>query len=567
MLVGSFVGMIFFGYLWRIKQLTKQQKKLEHEVKDRTKIIKKQSEELLQLDKLKSRFFANVSHELRTPLTLMLGPTDSLMNRDYIKEKDKKLLEYVYKNEKHLLNLVNEILDLSKLETNRLEIEEQIVNLHDLLTPLVAQFKSYGDSENVKFSFVNRIEKDYQIYLDTGKFEKIINNFLSNALKFTPKNGEVTLILKEQGNKFLILVKDNGSGIHPDDLPHVFERFFQSKQTDAQIQGGTGIGLSMSHELAKILGGRVWAESELGKGSIFYFEFPKKEALLESTPNEGFQPIITGQQAIEITTAEAIPKHLENKEQNTTILVVEDNPELRSYLQIILEEKYEVLTAENGKIALEILTQKSVDFIISDLMMPIMDGFQLLEAVKSKDRLRHLPVIMLTARADVKVKLRALRIGVDDYMIKPFREEELLTRIANLLKNYRVRISMSELAEPTISENPVPEIIIPEEDLRWLQIVEESVLKYLNDNRLNIDFLATQLAVSRSTFKRKIKRLSGLSPNDYLNEIRFNKVRELMEAKTVTSVKAAASEVGMKDVKYFSKQFKNRFGKLPSSYF
>lgn len=560
-----FIGMILFGYLWRVRRLVERQKKLESEVENRTKIITQQAEELKQLDQLKSRFFANVSHELRTPLTLMLAPTNSLLNRTYLSEKDKQLLGYVYKSEKQLLNLVNEILDLSKLDSNLLELKERVVNLYDFLEPLISQFKSYGDSENINFSFINELKRPYLTSIDTDKFTKIINNFLSNALKFTPKNGTVNLRLVEKNTTFLIIVKDSGSGIHPDDLPNIFNRFYQSKQPDAIIQGGTGIGLSLCKELAEVLNGRVWAESELGKGSIFYFEFPKNEATVPLSIIESQQPI----EKKEETETSTIPFRapFENTTEKTTILIVEDNRELRNYLKSITEEKYEVLTAENGKVALEILAKQPVDFIISDLMMPIVDGFQLLEAVKRKDHLRHLPVIMLTARADVKVKLRALRIGVDDYIVKPFQEEELLLRIANLLQNYRVRTSLTQAIKPTLEKDKFLTPMISEEDLEWLESTEVIVLKYLNDYRLNIDFLVEQLAVSRSTFKRKIKQLTGLSANEYLNEIRFNKARELMETGVITSVKAAAGEVGMKDVKYFSKQFKNRFGKSPSAYF
>ncbi|MFT4973926.1 MAG: DNA-binding response OmpR family regulator/nitrogen-specific signal transduction histidine kinase [Saprospiraceae bacterium] len=557
--------MMLFGYLWRVRRLMKRQKKLESEVENRTKVITRQTKELQQLDQLKSRFFANVSHELRTPLTLMLGPTNSLRNRSYLPEKDKKLLEYVYKSAKQLLNLVNEILDLSKLESNRLELQESVVNFHNFLAPLVSQFKSYGDSENVHFSFINEVKQPYLISIDTDKFTKIINNFLSNALKFTPKNSKVTLRLIEKNTTFLIGVEDSGSGIHPDDLPSIFNRFFQSKQPDAIIQGGTGIGLSLCKELAEVLNGRVWAASELGKGSTFYFEFPKKEAAVPLPVIENQQPIEKKEEA-RISTIPFV-KSIENTVEKTTILIVEDNRELRSYLKSITEESYEVLTAENGKIALKILAKQPVNFIISDLMMPIMDGFQLLETVKSKDHLRHLPVIMLTARTDAKVKLRALRIGVDDYIVKPFQEEELLTRIANLLRNYRVRTSLTEVVTPALAENTLSISTISDEELQWLQSAEATVLKYLNDYRLNIDFLAEQLTVSRSTFKRKIKQLTGLSANEYLNEIRFDKARELMENLAITSVKAAAGQVGMKDVKYFSKQFKKRFGKSPSDYF
>lgn len=227
-----------------------------------------------------------------------------------------------------------------------------------------------------------------------------------------------------------------------------------------------------------------------------------------------------------------------------------------------MEDRYQILQAENGRVALDLLSQNKVDLIISDLMMPVMDGFQLLEKVKSKDRWRHLPVIMLTARKDVKVKLRALRIGVDDYITKPFEEEVLLTGIENLLRNYQMRQSLNT-SENTLNDAPK----ISKEDLIYLQNLEDLVSESISDYRLNADFLAAKLAVSRSVFFKKVKELTGLTANDYINEVRYTKARELMENRLVSSVKAVAGQVGMKDVKYFSKKFKNRFGKSPSAYF
>ena len=272
-------GAAFLFFKWRTTQLEKQKKELETEVARQTKEIRQQAEELKSLEQLKSRFFANVSHELRTPLTLMLGPMASLLKRDYWKEKDLNLLHFANKNGRQLLKLVNEILDLSKLETDRLEIKETAVNFHQYLQPLFAQFSSFGDSERVYLNFDYQADHDLHILIDVNKFEKIVHNFLSNALKFTPQKGQVDLIVKDEGQHLLVQVKDTGTGIHPDDLPHIFDRFYQSKQADAPVQGGTGIGLSLCLELAELLNGKVWVESELGKGSTFYFRFPKKETV------------------------------------------------------------------------------------------------------------------------------------------------------------------------------------------------------------------------------------------------------------------------------------------------
>ena len=575
-------------YKWRVSLLKKQQVELESEVENRTKTIQKQSKELKEMDQLKSRFFANVSHELRTPLTLMLGPTGSVMKQGYLKEKDKELLQYVYKNEKHLLGLVNEILDLSKLETNRLEVKESLVGFYEYLSPLVAQFKSVGDSKKVVLSFTYHARKDLRLYLDERKFEKIINNFLSNALKFTPNTGTVKLAVSEEGGNILIKVKDTGAGIHPDDLPHIFERFFQSKQVDAPVQGGTGIGLSLCKELAELLGGRVGAESEFGKGSIFYFEFPKKEVTEESLLTEADgQPTPTltvadikegadlpefGEALISTASSEYLPPDVDGGK--STILVIEDNMELRSYLRIILEDRYRVLTAENGKIGLDKLTAHPVDLIVSDLMMPIMDGFQLLEKVKSQDQWKYLPFIMLTARADVKVRLRALRIGVDDYMVKPFEEEELLARVENLLKNsYRRRLYQKELAESegtgsTDSENEMtPSSKLRPEELHWLEELETVVQKELTHFHFNVDVLANKMALSKRQLERKAKQLTGLSPSKYIQEVRFHEARQMLENKSQPSIKAVVYSVGVKDTVHFSRLFRARFGKSPSEYF
>ena len=574
----------------RTRQLKQQRQQLELEVARQTQEIREQAEELKSLEKLKSRFFANVSHELRTPLTLMLGPLDSLIKKGKWNRKERNLMQFIQNNGKHLLKLVNEILDLSKLESNRLDINETTVNFYQFLQPLVAQFSSFGDSESVQLLFDYRVDQHLVIQLDTDKFEKIAHNFLSNALKFTPAGGKVEFCVEEEEHTILLSVKDTGKGIHPNDLPHIFDRFYQSQYTDTPVQGGTGIGLSLCKELADLLGGQVWAESILDAGSTFYFQFPKQVAEGPVTPSDSHEgQMAPVQLSVEDTPASAhedlsesatesqlstpvIPTVADQTEP-PSLLIVEDNTDLRNYIQTILEEDFRVVTAENGQVAWELLSDKdsssSFDLIVSDLMMPVMNGFELLEKVKQDDALRHLPIVMLTARADVRVKLRALRVGVDDYLIKPFLEDELKIRIQNLLNNLQERLKAHGTSAPFESDQDLtqqasPQPVIGEADAEWLRSVEQTLEQRLDNPQLTLEWVAQQLYTSKRQLHRKLKQLTGLTPNQYLREIRLQKAREHIYKGRYRSVKEVAQAVGFSSAKYFSRVFQERYGISPS---
>ncbi|MCB0609403.1 MAG: response regulator [Lewinella sp.] len=551
-----------------------KQRKARHQLARQNETILQQTEALKSLEQLKSRFFANVSHELRTPLTLMLGPVGSLLKRGHWQEADLNLLQIVRRNGDHLLKLVNEILDLSKLETGRLEVVETPVNFYRFLQPIVAQFSSFNDSEPFKLLFNYQADTGLRLRLDTGKFEKIAYNFLSNATKFTPAGGVIELRVEDMGDQLLIRVSDTGPGIHPDDLPYIFDRFYQSRQPGVQAQGGTGIGLSLCRELAGLLEGEVWAESVYGSGSTFYFRFPKREATgnatLHNEPEEA--PGLPTESPSYPKEPELLPgPNRQSRSSNgkePAILIVEDNPDLRKYMESVLAPIYRVRTADNGKAALQLLLEpgsEPVDLIISDLMMPVMDGFQLLETVKSKDRLRHIPFIMLTARADIRVKLRALRIGVDDYLTKPFQEEELLARIENLLHNYRERLALfsaaDQLQKPDIA---IHKPVISKVDAEWLETVEQLFLTQMADGSLNMDFTAGKLNLSTRHFSRRLKQLTGMTPNHYLQEMRLQKACELLQAGRYATVKEVCYAVGFNDTRYFSDLFEKRFGARPS---
>ena len=556
----------------RTRQLRQQRAALQEEVDRRTRTIAQQAEELRSLDELKSRFFANVSHELRTPLSLLAGPADSLIRQPHWPEKERRMLGFMRQNITHLLNLVNEILDLAKLESGRMEIKEQPVHLPAFLRPLVTQFSSSGDSQSVRLDFDYQADEDLHLLLDTGKMEKIIHNFLSNALKFTPAGKRVRLIVEEEPEHLIIQVLDEGPGIHPEDLPKVFDRFYQSKRDGLAARGGTGIGLSLCRELAQLLGGEVWAASEYGEGSTFFFRFPKKAV----SPDSPFANVYNGE-AISPAPSEWQANRLEVREASPPasppthrerILVVEDNADLRDYIVLILEGNYQVSSARNGREAWSLLSEgPRPDLIVSDLMMPEMDGFGLLEKVKGSDELRHLPFVMLTARADVSVRLQALRTGVDDYLTKPFSEEELQVRIEKLLEHQRERMTargLSEASQPEPEDAEFP--LMTAADAAWLEELEAMLKKNIPNPNFVVEEAAAEMHLSERHLTRRLKLLTGLTPNNYLREMRLQQAKQLLLEGRFQTLKEVSFAVGFQHPQYFSRIFQERFGVGPSYY-
>lgn len=631
----------FYLFKRRTTELKRQRQRLEVEVARQTRELRQQSEKLKSLEKLKSRFFANVSHELRTPLTLMLGPINAVIKRKRVPEEEQQLLQFAQRNAKQLLKLISEILDISKLESGKLEVKEETVTFGPFLQRLAAQFSSYASSIRVELSTHYQLSEDLQLVLDKDKVEKILQNFLSNAMKFTPPGGKVTLNTAEVKNGILLSVADTGPGIPLEDLPHVFDRFYQSKQPDLKAKGGTGIGLSLCRELATLLKGKVWAESEVGKGSTFYFWFPKKVTPIDS-PTSPDSPHSTTSSPAPLTpegvrlpasspaspdsplspplTPEGEPLPASNSNTSTkpeqsgkgaakaaptsnesTILLVEDNPDLREYIKILLPE-HNIITAENGQEALAKLqrlntvtlqhtddtsgssgdwaakaaptdqrfnksTNQQINLIISDLMMPVMDGFEFLDKVKADDHLRHIPFIMLTAKVNAQARLRALRVGVDDYLHKPFEETELKARIENLLRNYRERMALfAETADTQKEQTETAQPVLAQADAEWLQQVEDVLTPLLPEYNLKMTQVAEQFYLSYRQFSRKLKELTGLTPRQYLQEMRMARAKVLLSVGQYKTVQEVALAVGFTDARYFSNLFYKHQGKYPSDF-
>ncbi len=518
----------------------------------------------MSLDRIKSQFFANVSHELRTPLTLILGPISSVLKSGEMSTRNFTHLKKAQQSSKDLLKLVASILDLSKMESGKMEVHEKPEVLFPLLRRIASAFESHAQRSGIEFVFNYKAEKDLQLLLDREKLETILNNLLSNAIKFTPAGGKINVTVEDLGNGLRLSVADTGRGIHPGDLPNIFDRFYQSSQPDAPKEGGTGIGLALCQELAKIMDGRIWVESEPGAGSAFFVELPRREVLgsLELTTwSEGAAALEDVTDFEDELHGLALPADPARNVDNATptILIVEDNHSLRDYIKSILSPFYHILTAENGQDAWDgQLPAANCQLIISDIMMPVMDGFQLLEKLKSDDRYRHLPVILLTARADMQDKLRALRIGVDDYLLKPFEEEELLARIENALRNRDARGEWL-VANPNESKSTEPS---PEAS--WLEQLDDYLAKNLGDFQLNVDRLAELMHMSRSMLYRSLQKETGLSVNQYIQEARLQRARTLLEAGKVANLSELAAAVGFRTGDYLSRLYRERFGKSPA---
>lgn len=535
------------------------QKRKKQETENALLQEKQEAEKLRELDRLKSSFFTNISHELRTPLTLVAAPLNDAL-QEVKPSLLKNTLQLANSNTQKLLRLVNEILDLSKLEAGKLEAKLSEVRLLPIVRRLFFAFESIAKVRGIQLYFNTNIPKDLKVHMDDGKFEKIINNLLANAVKFTEKGGNITLNAHQENGQFQFEVVDTGMGIAQEELPKIFDRFYQSTSPNAPLQGGTGIGLSLAKELAQLMQGDLTVSSKKGKGSRFILNLPLELANGHSVKQDNYKKERHESIVLEKSDASVItytPILLNG--QKPRVLIVEDNLEMSDYIAQNLSKDYECTQVYDGQEALDILQKESFDLITCDVMMPNLDGFSFREKLVTEENYRQTPFIMLTARAMDEDKLRGLRLGVDDYLTKPFNLDELKARVHNLLGN---KIAREEFAKEVEVEEEKP--LTHEEE--FLQKAEAFVLQKLEDPQLRVDDIAKAMNLSYGQFARMVSKTTGLTPVNFILELRLQKARQLLENRVYATVAEVRYEIGIESASYFTKKFTKRFGKNPKHY-
>lgn len=529
------------------------------------RIIEQEVEALKALDRKKSAFFTNIAYELRTPLTLMMGPIHDVLERGHLEQQDEYSIRLAYQHINKMLTMVNGISNLSKLDADQLKLEEEFVDMPALVERLLDPFISLARARKIDFQVFNEWELGYQYKLDAKKLERILSNLLFNALRSTPEEGCIQVRLGQVDQGLRIEVKDNGSGIAEADLPYVFDRYYRPEHMDSHPMGGTSIGLSLVKELCVLMGGEIKVQSREGKGTQFELRLPyrvKRQRHLP--PASASRPEALAGQS---TDFEQSPKENVPAAKESTILVVEDHPQMRQYICKVLGRQHDCKAAMNGEQALALLEKSTqVDLIITDVMMDEMDGFTLLQRLKEHPKWKTIPVIMLTALAHQNDRLRALDLGAVDYILKPFIPVELYARVSNVLSQQEVKRQDSKKSSKTPQLQGKSSSRSPSDEL-WLRQLDETIRAQMGAFDFTIDRLGFHMAISRRQLSRKVKSLTGLTVHQYVQEIKLNEAKRLLENQSKSTVKAIAYELGMKDVKHFSRLYLQRFGKRPSDFF
>lgn len=494
----------------------------------------------------KFEFFTHIAHEIRTPLSLITAPLESIITSGDGNEQTRRNLKTIERNSSRLLDLVKQLLDFRKIETEMMTFNLRYQDISRIVRKVYDQYSNEARNRAITMN-LDLPDKVILSYIDSEALYKIISNLISNAVKFT--NDTIYIRLDINNDETLNLsVEDNGSGIEEDFTDKIFEPFYQVKTTDNFNNKGSGLGLSLSKSLAVKLGGNINVQSEYGKGSIFTLELPILTNENEVIPEE--EELIDTEQS----------EHAE-LETNVSVMVVEDNAELRTFIKECMSEHYTVLEADNGIHALKVLESNTVDIIISDILMPEMDGLELCDRVKGNTAYSHLPFILLSAKTDTPTKVEGLKKGADVYMDKPFSVEQLKAQISSIIENRsNLRKKFTESPLDYFKKN-----VDNSENAEFIKRLNAFILENMSDERFSIDNLSSEFAISRTNFQKKIKNITGLTPNDYIKLIRLNKSAELLSTGKYR-INEVCFLVGFNTPSYFSKCFFEHFGKLPKDF-
>lgn len=539
---------------------------------------KAEADHLTELDDIKTKFYTNITHEFRTPLTVILGLTNPSVKFTSARIKDS--IPLIRRNGIRLLQLVNQMLDLSKLEANSMQVNYVQSNIIPFIHNVIEPFTHLANKKNIEFQFLTELN-ELIIDFDLEKMESILSNILSNALKFTPHAGSIKLYLSIFSNKknttnfgyspipefefnssniLKIQVEDNGPGIKSEELPHIFERFYQVETNSLTHNEGSGIGLLLVKELVDLLSGKLFISSSPGKGTKLTLLLPiSRKAAYTDYKELGLQKKLIDENQ---TTFPISAEEVSITKELPLLLIIEDNNDVADYIHSVVEKRYQVLRAKNGTLGINEALEQIPDIIISDILMPEKDGYEVCSVLKKDFRTSHIPIVLLTAKTDKESQITGFEKGADAYIAKPFDPRELLIRLQKLIEiRETLRAKYKTLA--LVSDLNVKEAKDPEE--QFLLKTQNILSKCHSEDNFSSDELSKQLGVSRSQLFRKLKALTGLSATHLINFYRLSVAKQKIK-NTGLNISEIAYEVGFKDPAYFTRLFSKEFGNSPTSF-
>ena len=574
-------ALIFRGYLIKVRlnetlaKTNGELKRLNVELGEKNEELKRLNEEVLELTHSRLVFFTNISHELRTPLTLIADPVEMLLEDTGIKGKSRELLKMVQRNALALQQLVSNILDFRKIQNGKMELKLYRFDIVKTLTMWVGDFQLTAERKQIRLHLdVDDLKGSHEMIADQEKISRIVFNLLSNALKYTPAGGEIFVSLKDEGANLRLDVKDTGKGISQDEADKIFERFFQAKGAAS----GTGIGLALVKSFVELHHGEARVESEPGKGSDFIVVIPREQEGdsqvihndVDIVDNSANASASEGKNVVDESVLQYIDDGNRSRgkvqllvSENTnrpTVLVVDDNTDIRQYERTLLQDEYIVLEAADGKEGLSVAIKEVPDLVICDVMMPVMDGLEFTEQLKTNTATSHIPVIMLTAKNLEEHRAEGYEHGADSYITKPFHSKVLLARIENLLRQRQLLKNLYQGTKE--AEKEISEAHLEDRDKQFLKQLQAIIQKNLSDSEFGVEDMGQQIGLSRVQLYRKVKAMTGSSVVDLLRKARLAKARRLLETRSL-SVSEVAYEVGFSAPSYFTKCFKDEYGMLP----
>lgn len=574
-------ALIFRGYLIKVKlnetlaKTNGELKRLNVELGEKNEELKRLNEEVLELTHSRLVFFTNISHELRTPLTLIADPVEMLLEDTGIKGKSRELLKMVQRNALALQQLVSNILDFRKIQNGKMELKLYRFDIVKTLTMWVGDFQLTAERKQIRLHLdVDDLKGSHEMIADQEKISRIVFNLLSNALKYTPAGGEIFVSLKDEGANLRLDVRDTGKGISQDEADKIFERFFQAKGAAS----GTGIGLALVKSFVELHHGEARVESEPGKGSDFIVVIPREQEgdsqvihndvdIVDNSTNASASE---GKNVVDESVLQYIDDGNRSRgkvqqlvSENTnrpTVLVIDDNTDIRQYERTLLQDEYIVLEAADGKEGLSVAMKEVPDLVICDVMMPVMDGLEFTEQLKTNTATSHIPVIMLTAKNLEEHRAEGYEHGADSYITKPFHSKVLLARIENLLRQRQLLKNLYQGTKE--AEKEISEAHLEDRDKQFLKQLQAIIQKNLSYSEFGVEDMGQQIGLSRVQLYRKVKAMTGSSVVDLLRKARLAKARRLLETRSM-SVSEVAYEVGFSAPSYFTKCFKEEYGMLP----